>query len=162
MVLGLSADGAERDHRLTHVRNKRSMMIWFRGKITMKFGVAPFPADILIHELLAHPCARQHAHAEPCWRSALAWSAACSRTAPWVTLAARALGHRGTHIPVHVTAEESGSSFNKLEVDDIFRDQKGPCHGLHRRPFWVRLDLELHEDLMRAETEEAHFLNSWH
>lgn len=50
--------------------------------------------------------------------------------------------------------EGSGSPFNKLEVNDTFRDQKRACHGLHGNPLWVRLDVELHEDLMGTETEK--------
>lgn len=55
----------------------------------------------------------------------------------------------GTHVPVHITAEGSGSPFNKLQVNDIFRDEKCPCHGLHGNPFRVWLHLKLHEDLER-------------
>jgi len=48
-------------------------------------------------------------------------------------------------------AQESRSSFNKLEANDIFRNQKRPCHGLHRNPFWVRLHIELYENLEWTE-----------
>lgn len=63
---------------------------------------------------------------------------------------------RDSHSP-NRPAQESGSSFNKLKVDDIFRDQKRPCHGLHGNPFWVWLHIEIYEDLMRPEARELRF-----
>lgn len=61
-----------------------------------------------------------------------------------------------THVLVNVTGDESGSSFNKLQVNDTFGDQERPCHGLHRNPSRVRFNVKLHEDLVMPKTEDIY------
>lgn len=50
--------------------------------------------------------------------------------------------------------DASGSSFNKLQVNDTLGDQEGPRHGLHRNPFRVWFNVKLHEDLVAQENVE--------
>lgn len=63
-------------------------------------------------------------------------------TPPTSTLRFREASVRGNG-----TEDASGSSFNKLQVNDTLGDQQRPRHGLHRSPFRVWFDVKLQEDL---------------
>lgn len=61
------------------------------------------------------------------------------------------LSFKETHVQVNETEDASGSSFNKLQVNDTLGDQECPRHGLHRSPFRVWFNVKLHEDLVRMK-----------